>query len=117
MLQIDRDQKCNTSLHNVIFCSLNVTNRSRQHTIMVKLQNIFTVGNMKEIHAYVQSNTVKLVYNSHSQKDQKLVFKNNDCLMHVRSIAECSKGNVLQYFRPSLLILPFVIKIFVLSFF
>ena len=36
--------------------------------------------------------------------------------MQVKSIAECSKGSILQYFRPSLK-LPFVIKIFVLSIF
>ena len=34
--------------------------------------------------------------------------------MQVKSIAGCSKGSILQYFRPSLW-LPFVIKIFVLS--
>ena len=33
--------------------------------------------------------------------------------MQVKSIAECSKGSILQYFRPS----PFVIKILVLSIF
>ena len=36
-------------------------------------------------------------------KDQILVFKTNyDRLMQVKSIAECSKGSILQYFRPSL---------------
>ena len=35
-------------------------------------------------------------------KDQKLVFKTNYRLMQVKSIAECSKGSILQYFRPSL---------------
>ena len=34
----------------------------------------------------------KYVYNGHSQKDGKLVFKTNYCLMQVKSIAECSKG-------------------------
>ena len=34
--------------------------------------------------------------------DQKLVFKTDYRLMHVKSIAECSKGSILQYFRPSL---------------
>ena len=38
--------------------------------------------------------TVKPVENGHYQKDQKLVFKTNFCLMQVKSIAEC--------FRPSL---------------
>ena len=36
------------------------------------------------------------------KEDQKLVFKTNYCLMQVKSIAECSKGNILQYLRPSL---------------
>ena len=39
----------------------------------------------------------------HSQKDQKLVFKTNYHIMQVKSIAECSKGSILQYFRPSLI--------------
>ena len=36
------------------------------------------------------------------QKDQKLVFKADYGLMQVKSIAERSKGSILQYFRPSL---------------
>ena len=32
----------------------------------------------------------------------KLVFKTNYRLMQVKSIAECSKGSILQYIRPSL---------------
>ena len=39
----------------------------------------------------------KTCLNSHSQKDQKLVFKTKYCLMQVKSIAECSKGSILQY--------------------
>ena len=39
---------------------------------------------------------VKLVLSSHSKK------KTNYCLMQVKSIAECSKGSILQSFRPSL---------------
>ena len=35
-------------------------------------------------------------------KNHKLVFKNNYHLMQVKSIAECSKGSILQYFQPSL---------------
>ena len=42
------------------------------------------------------------MYNGHSQKDQKLVIKTNYRLMQVKSIAECSKGSILQYFQPSL---------------
>ena len=33
---------------------------------------------------------------------KKMVFKTDYCLMQVISIAECSKGSILQYFRPSL---------------
>ena len=47
--------------------------------------------------------TLKPVQNGHTQKDQKLVFKTmNYPLMQVKSIAECSKGSILQYFWPSL---------------
>ena len=44
----------------------------------------------------------KTCINSHSQKDRKLVFKTNYRLMQVKSIAECSKGSILQYIQPSL---------------
>ena len=46
--------------------------------------------------------TVKPVYNGHSQKHKKLVFKSNYCLMQVKSIAECSKGSILPFIRHSL---------------
>ena len=36
------------------------------------------------------------------QKDQKWVLKTNYRLVQVKSIAECSKGGILQYFRPAL---------------
>ena len=45
---------------------------------------------------------VKPVYNGHPQKDRKFVFKTNYHLTQVKSIAECSKGSILQYFLPSL---------------
>ena len=35
-------------------------------------------------------------------KDEKMVFKTNYHLMQVKSIVQCSKGSILQYFRPSL---------------
>ena len=35
------------------------------------------------------------------KKARKLILKTNCCLMQVRSIAECSKGSILKYFRPS----------------
>ena len=50
---------------------------------------------------YLIKCVVKPVLNSHS-KIPKLVFKTDYPLMQVKSIAECSKGCSLQYFRPSL---------------
>ena len=35
-------------------------------------------------------------------KIPKIVFETNNRLMDVKSIAECSKGSILQYFRPPL---------------
>ena len=35
-------------------------------------------------------------------KDRKMIFKTNYRLMQVKSIVECSKRSILQYFRPSL---------------
>ena len=46
--------------------------------------------------------TVKPVLSGHSKRRPKFVFKTNNCLMQVKSIAECSKGSILQFFRPSL---------------
>ena len=46
--------------------------------------------------------TVKPVFSGHSKRRPKLVLKTNYCLMQVKSIAECSKGSILQYFLPSL---------------
>ena len=39
---------------------------------------------------------------TNSQKGQKLFFKTNYGLMQVKSVAECSRGSILQHFRPSL---------------
>ena len=44
----------------------------------------------------------KPVISGQSKRRSKLVFKTDYCLMQVKSIAECSKGSILQYFRPSL---------------
>ena len=45
--------------------------------------------------------TLISVFSDHSQKDQKWFYKANYRLMQVKSIAECSKGSILQYFRPA----------------
>ena len=37
-----------------------------------------------------------------SKSQNKCFFKTNYRLMQAKSIAECSKGSILQYFRPSL---------------
>ena len=47
-------------------------------------------------------NTVKPFLSCHSKRTPKLVFKADYRLMQVKSIAEYSKGSILQYFRPSL---------------
>ena len=44
----------------------------------------------------------KTCVKGHIQKDRKLVFKIDYCLMLVKSIAECSKWSILQCFQPSL---------------
>ena len=38
----------------------------------------------------------KHVLSGHSKEDQKLVFKTDYRLLEVKSIAECSNGNILQ---------------------
>ena len=45
---------------------------------------------------------------------QELVFKSNYRLMQAKSIAECSKGSILQYFRPSLSYQLLLISLFCL---
>ena len=66
---------------------------------------------LKKSHALLDApifNFLKCLYSKTSLKrplkkeDQKLVFKTNYRLMQVKSIAECSTGSILQYFRPSL---------------
>ena len=57
---------------------------------------------LKSLLAKLDTCTVKPVLNGHSQKDFKLVFNTNYRLLLVKSIAECSKGSIMQYFRPSL---------------
>ena len=45
---------------------------------------------------------MKPVLSRHSKRAPKLVFNTNYHLMQVKSIAECSKGSILQSVRPSL---------------
>ena len=69
---------------------------------MQQSQNFKKEGLIKPEISHTHACTVKPVKNSHSQKDQKLVFKTNYRLMQVKSIAECSNGSILQYFLPPL---------------
>ena len=50
----------------------------------------------------INFSNLKALYSKTCQKeDQKLAFKTDYRLMQVKSSAECSKGSILQYFRPS----------------
>ena len=66
---------------------------------LIKKKNS-TISAMISAHAVLLKNSKTRVKTA-TQKDQKLVFMTNYTLMKVKSIAECSKGSILQYFRPS----------------
>ena len=51
------------------------------------------------IHRIVYSKTCVIIY---SKIDKAKILMTNGSLMKVKSIAECSKGSILQYFRPAL---------------
>ena len=51
---------------------------------------------------YTSAYTVKSVFSGHSKIDKTKIFMSNGCLMKVKSIAECSRWSILQYFCPSL---------------
>ena len=58
-------------------------------------------------HHYLQkyplTGTVKPVLSGHSKRRPKICFFNTDYrLIQIKSIAECSKASILQYFRTSL---------------
>ena len=53
---------------------------------------------VKEVTCSVLSlNTVKPVLSGHSKTDKTKILLTNSSLMKVESIAECSKGSILQY--------------------
>ena len=59
------------------------------------------------LYFYKSLKTLRTIYSKTCLKGSlskrpKLVFKTKYRLMQVESIAECSKGSILQYFRPSL---------------
>ena len=47
---------------------------------------------------FIEMNIVKPVLSSQSKIDKTNILKANGSLMKVKSIAECSKGSILQYF-------------------
>ena len=55
----------------------------------------------RDIVAILLGDTVKPVLRGHSKIDKTKVLKTDCSLMQVKSIAECSKGSILQYFRPA----------------
>ena len=48
------------------------------------------------------TDTVKPVLSGHSKRTPTIGFNADYCLMQVKSVAQCSNGSILQYFRPSL---------------
>ena len=58
---------------------------------------VVTEKNPEQAMTHFRMGTIKPVYNDHSEKHLKLVFKPNCRLMQVKSIAECSMGSILQY--------------------
>ena len=49
-----------------------------------------------------QRRKVKPILSGHLKIDKTKVLMENGSLMQVKSIAECSKGSILQYFWPAL---------------
>ena len=58
--------------------------------------------NFKAVHSYGPQTYSKSYVKRPLSKIQKIGFITNYRLMQVKSIAECSKGSTLRYFRPSL---------------
>ena len=50
---------------------------------------------------YQMLNLQYLCKNGHSKIDKANILMTNGSLMKVKSIAECSKGSILQYFWPA----------------
>ena len=51
---------------------------------------------------FLFASTVKLVLSGHSKIEETKVLKPCGSLIQLKSIAECSKGSILQYFWPVL---------------
>ena len=65
----------------------------QKHTSKVK-RNMYTQNS-----PFISKTCVKRLL---SKRQKKLFFKINYCLMQVKSLPECSKGSILQYFQTSL---------------
>ena len=97
------------TLHNVLVFP---TLKPQEHTSWNKAKYFYQSVPFDPI----KMNTVKPVQNGHSQKDRKLVLKTNYCLMQVKSVA-APRGGEQSAKLSTFIKLPFVIKIFDLSFF
>ena len=60
------------------------------------------LNNMPSRLITLKKTTIRPVLSGHSKRRPKLFLKTDYRLMQVKSIAECSKGSILQFFRPSL---------------
>ena len=72
--------------------------KSFNRKILAILHLLLTLTAQKNSFDY----TVKPVLAATQKEHQKLVFNTDYRLMQVKSIADGSKGSILQYFRPSL---------------
>ena len=96
------------SSRNAIRVSNSLDPNQAQHFVHIRVQTVCKpyqqttlVGNELTLF-FLDTGTVKPVLSSHSKRRSKIIFKTNYRLMQVIYIAECSKGSILQYFRPSL---------------
>ena len=66
--------------------------------ILMKVNPVYLKIVSSDFTSTLCSVTVKPVLSGHSKKDKIKMIMTNGSLMKVESIAECSKGSILQYF-------------------
>ena len=72
----------------------------KSHKTTCKFQIIYPTIDLPKYKFWIV--IVKPDWSSHSQTDNTKVFKTNDSLIKVKSIAECSPWSILQYFWSAL---------------
>ena len=60
--------------------------------------NVNILGIEVRCFSFFHEHTVEPVLSSHSKIGKTKILMTNDSFMKVESIAECSKGSILQYF-------------------